>query len=465
MEFQLKFLHLQKRVLMTKKRPNGYWQCKENCIAEAMKYTNFRKFTKESQGCYNACRINGWINELTWMERNEHEKCIAQYTLDGRFIRTFKSYNEARKVLGQKLQHIGDCCRGKLAQVGGYRWLFEKDIQNAETIFRMKPVKNIRRDGYTEEELLFELLKYHSCSEYEAKDPNRYNAALRMGITNKFDFEGKFNPYKNNMYCVYVYEFCETKTAYVGVTKDKQTRDKVHRGLVPSKRDSSVLKYAKKTGLPIPSPIYLDDNISPMDATVQEGIWDNEYRANGWIMLNKAKTGKNSSSLGACRKISTKKIKESASKYEYIWDFIQNEPRMYNLALKRNIVQDLGLKYKKPYGIYTEERCYYEAAHYKTVTAFKNEMPQIYQKARKNGWLNQYWWLTRKQQKPVLAVNGMRIKIYHSPKNCYDDFEISQGVFQYKMETNKAYNGYKFHYLPTDDLTYEIPDFKHRLVI
>jgi len=46
-------------------KPNGYWQNKERCIAEAKKYDNIGKWCSKSSASYNQTRKNGWLDECT----------------------------------------------------------------------------------------------------------------------------------------------------------------------------------------------------------------------------------------------------------------------------------------------------------------------------------------------------------------------------------------------------------------
>jgi hypothetical protein len=46
------------------KRPNGYWLIKENCAAEALKYTNRRAFSIDNSSAYHGADTNGWLEEI-----------------------------------------------------------------------------------------------------------------------------------------------------------------------------------------------------------------------------------------------------------------------------------------------------------------------------------------------------------------------------------------------------------------
>lgn len=49
----------------TSKKPrNGYWNVKENCFKESLKYLGRYDFKKNSSGAYLAAKRNGWLDEF-----------------------------------------------------------------------------------------------------------------------------------------------------------------------------------------------------------------------------------------------------------------------------------------------------------------------------------------------------------------------------------------------------------------
>lgn len=49
------------------KRPDGYWQNKENVFAESKKYDTIKEFERANQTAVVSARKNGWIKEMTWL--------------------------------------------------------------------------------------------------------------------------------------------------------------------------------------------------------------------------------------------------------------------------------------------------------------------------------------------------------------------------------------------------------------
>ena len=47
------------------RKPEGYWNVKENCIEEAQKYETRTEFRSKNQTAYNYTRKNGWLDDCT----------------------------------------------------------------------------------------------------------------------------------------------------------------------------------------------------------------------------------------------------------------------------------------------------------------------------------------------------------------------------------------------------------------
>ena len=81
--------------------------------------------------------------------------------------------------------------------------------------------------------------------------------------------------------------------------------------------------------------------MNAIQAQDREDYWCKYYRDNNWIVLNKAKTGKNSSSLGGCQiKWTYEKLKEEASKYKTKEEFKKKKNSAYKIARENNFLED-----------------------------------------------------------------------------------------------------------------------------
>lgn len=52
---------------------------------------------------------------------------VDQYTLDGKFLKTWYSMNEASRTLGISQQNISKCCYNTRNSAGGYKWCFHRE--------------------------------------------------------------------------------------------------------------------------------------------------------------------------------------------------------------------------------------------------------------------------------------------------------------------------------------------------
>lgn len=80
----------------------------------------------------NEIRTDNSLDNLEWCNNqynNEysHGKTIAQFTLQGEFIRTWKSGRRIQRELGYDHSVIGKVCRGKIHTAYGYKWAYVKE--------------------------------------------------------------------------------------------------------------------------------------------------------------------------------------------------------------------------------------------------------------------------------------------------------------------------------------------------
>jgi hypothetical protein len=62
------------------KLPNGHWLNKDNCAAEALKYTNRRAFSLANSSAYHGADVNGWLDEIcSHMDFNPSSDSDAVY--------------------------------------------------------------------------------------------------------------------------------------------------------------------------------------------------------------------------------------------------------------------------------------------------------------------------------------------------------------------------------------------------
>ena len=161
--------------------------------------------------------------------------------------------------------------------------------------------------------------KYEYFFDYRIKSSGAYNVALRNGWLYDYVWLKKLPPKpndydKNNKY-IYAYEFVEQNAVYVGLTSSIIKRNWQHH----NSQNSSVNKFAINNECEIPSPRVLEENVPIYESGKREKYWVNYYKEQGWIILNRAKTGERESSIGIYYPIkwNKKAIREKAKECNF----------------------------------------------------------------------------------------------------------------------------------------------------
>lgn len=129
------------RVLKPVITPNGYEQVTLYKDGKFKQYYNHR-LTAEvfvpnpnnlaQVNHIDECKTNNDIRNLEWVTVSQNVKhsihkqlCkIRQHSLDGEFIREWKSFREIERELGFRSSNINMCCQGKLKKAYGYKWSY-----------------------------------------------------------------------------------------------------------------------------------------------------------------------------------------------------------------------------------------------------------------------------------------------------------------------------------------------------
>lgn len=373
----------------------------------ADKYTTLYDLIKNDLRAYYAMRDKGWFDELTQhLDKNRHRKWTKNYVHDiaKKYQRRIDFYN-------------GDNNAYQAAIRNG--WL---DDITTHMILDFRWTKEMVHD---------EAKKYYRRVEFRNKSPKAYDAALRHGWIDEVcsHMEVVGNLVKR---MVYAWEF-DDKSVYIGLTSDKQRREKEHFTEI----NSAVNKHITQTGL---KPKFVELSISYIDAKdakILEDTMIDQYRCNGWTILNKTKAG--SLGGGKCSRVWTvekikveiskyktlnefrtksklaynavksnkwyylleplertiklnldfNKVQQEAKKYNTIKDFAENSNSEYQWA-KRNKVMDIVTKHMTPLLIkWTKDMVQTVANKYNTKNDFQKNDRKAYDAARNNGWFDE----------------------------------------------------------------------------
>ena len=173
----------------------------------------------------------------------------------------------------------------------------------------MKETKEKKPYGYWSEERCFNAAK--SCEtikEFSTKYNTAYIKSITHGWRKKYLWLKPTEKYDLNepIYCIYIYEDKENEQCYIGLTKNLAKRKSSHKKREFYKRKDgtiyrhydSVRQYFFDIHKEIPEPSVLEEHLTAKEAQEREDFWCQYYKSNGWKLINKAKTGNGSSSIG-----------------------------------------------------------------------------------------------------------------------------------------------------------------------
>jgi len=289
-------------------------------------------------------------------------------------------------------------------------------------------------NGYwTKERCRKEALKYSTKKEFSINSPSSYNRSKKLKIID--DICSHMTIIGNIVKrCIYVYEFPD-HSVYIGLTFNINNRHKRHTTSTKKENKSSVYKkinqnftYELKQ---------LTNYIEIEKAIYFENFYVNEYRKNGWYILNKRKTG----GLGGnILKWTKEKCKDESLKYISKSEFYKNSMSAYQSAKRIGILDEIcshmikkipeksyfrtkkiSLKTQKDYKEkfkLEKEKCREEALKYNYRNEFQKYSSASYQKSRYNNWLdeicshmisikkqNNYWTKERCQEESLKYKN------------------------------------------------------------
>ena len=404
----------------------------EDTIRElASHYTSRGEFCKKDPPAYNKCKALGLLDELLprltrkWSEQKLRE-LASQYAYKADFYEADpaayaackkyglldKIFNRGRRpysrytfeVCREKASHYTSKTDFKRGDVSAYdasvehKWIdiFAKEfnyISVKEAIAR-KTMGTTRKDGSkyrTDDEIVAVAKKYTRLNDFIHNNPEVYQAATRRNMLHTFTWLKRADiGDKYNGDTIYAYEFTCTHYAYIGRTNNIKRRHNEH-----LRDDDPVKQYAMRIGVEVPNPIIKYSGLSLNAGKHQECTTIDEYRANGWHMINTVKGG-SIGSLGRGMSIDTA-IKRS-KRYSYVCEFMKHDRKAYYVLLRHGKLSECTwLIYKMPNrlprGYWTETKCEMESRKYKNRTEFSIGSPTAYCKAVTNGWITNYTWL------------------------------------------------------------------------
>lgn len=369
---------------MSKEKPNGYWNNYDRCYNEAKKYSTITDFAKGSGGAHFRAKENGWIKDYTWFV--DGKQLSAQKRTKWDYDACYELAKQCVKKSEMKEKN------NRAYQVAlNNGWFSEYTwFLNEETIRHQKRPSRVKWAYEKCKELA---LQYSTLAEFQKAYPSVYTVSKRSGWIDDFDWLGRSgNIYTSKIDNVYAYFFNEFNSVYVGRTIKPSNRDIGHN----TSEKSTVFRFASENNTTIPKMTILESGLTIMEGLDREDYYRNKYQSEGWNVLNIAKTGRKSGSLGGLGsgKWNYKSCYKEAQKYKTLKEFRKKSSATYNVVCKNGWLDDyvwLKRVAHKP-NYWTYERCYKEAQQYETRTQFQKGSGSAYDKALKENWLGDYTW-------------------------------------------------------------------------
>lgn len=220
-----------------KRKPNGYWNNKEVCFAEAKKYRNLKEFQLKCYGAYYCAIKNGWKDEINKL----YDKTILYHSYNERihlvYLYLFVDYNtfyvgRTNNLKRRNQQHIRDhndsifkFCNDKGIEIPPYV-ILKEDLTATESQFYEdfylkeyinkgwrplnKAVTGVNKGSlgavckWNYEACKMEASKYRNITEFKVKNQSAYNASRKNGwLMDFFEYSKRYDHYWDN------YENCK----------------------------------------------------------------------------------------------------------------------------------------------------------------------------------------------------------------------------------------------------------------
>lgn len=378
------------------RKPAGYWNY-ETCWKEAEKYKSRNEFKHGNNSAYNVARKNGWIDDYDWLipqlEIWTCQKCIeiAQQCV------TKADFKKANSKAYQAASHNG--------WMDKFDWLL---------------------DGRY----------YDSEGKKKDKSKRKPNKALES---------------KKKTHCVYAYEF-DDNAVYVGLTMIRRIKGRDYEHIF---NNDAVSKYALEKKVRVPEMKVILTDLTPLEARNKEGEVLEEYVKKGWKALNKTKTGSLGSYLhGYWTK---ERCMEEGRKYKTIKEYQRGNQSSYYAARVNGWLKEFTWFEHRthPSGYWNYDRCKEEAMKYVFLMDFRNNSQRAYQVAKAKGWIKDYSWLKRQLSPKGYWDNydncfqeakkyDSRISLYHGCHAAYESARKNKWLddyfwFKYKKQKPKGY--------------------------
>ena len=405
-----------------------YWENKENTFKESKKYSSRTEFCKKSHGAYTVAKNNGWLNEMTWLDRKNVYKDPVDVVYKYHFVNenamyigrtiypsdrdnqhrirendTVYKFAKEHNIEIPKMEIIED----KLTITEGARreeyWAkFYKD--KGITLINKQPCGSVGpmcKGKWSRKKCFDEAKNYKTRSEFQKNASRAYSISLKKGWLDEMGWLPKTQQYPNGYWNR---EHIIEEAKKYSTIKDFQ------------EKSGGAFNAARRLGI-----------INELDWLEKEkrlpfGYWKNKEHCIEEAKKYKSKKEfqtKNQSAYWASlkygyleempwlvkRKVSKRGsfknnkegIFEEAKKYKTRGEFQKNNKSAYSAALKYGWLDEMDWLPKgtnRPNGYWDNiENVINEAKKYSTKLEIRENEPYLYKIMFKKGYVNELDWL------------------------------------------------------------------------
>lgn len=396
----------------------------EKCFEIAKQCSCASEMQKKNGSAYNMARKNKWLVDYVWFVKKQHSpytyeevyEIAKRYTCSSDFQKgNGSAYSKARSQGWIKdytwftIKHRApytyeqcyDVARGYSSRldlargnVGVYQAALNHGWLDDYTWFESKQNPY---NYWTKERVIAESKKYKNRGEFHDNCGTAYGKARTNGWLEEFTWlkDDRIDFSRDKVDCVYAYEFEDNNAVYVGRTLIKRVTDRDKEHMYTDK--DAVFIYAKDNKVPIPPMKILEDNLTLAEGVKKEGYYLERYRNDGWQIINRAKTG--GIGLLSRNKWTKKSCHEEALKYHSRGVFAKESSGAYDVARRNGWLDDYYWfeEQQKPSGYWDSyENCYNAALKCKKKSEFSNQYNRAYVIAKTNNWLKDYKWFEKR---------------------------------------------------------------------
>lgn len=321
------------------------WASKEACSKEAVKYKTRTEFQEKSNGAYTYAMRHGFLEEicegmtLLWKSIWDKEKCTIEAQKYNRRI-DFQRGSNSAYTYAMRHGFLDEICQHM-------KFYYQTDTYKTDKI----------RADFVREHLQISVEEWKEIFQTflsECKGSYKSNRIMKKR-------------------CIYAAEFSDDYV-YIGLAENLRSRIKQH----VSKPNSRVFEHMEQTGL---SPVFkkVRDFAPETEAQKNEGEVEQNYKNNGWKILNRAKTG----ALGGTSLYWNKeRCLTVASKCPTKSYFISEFSGAYASSLRNGWIEEVtSIIVTNEFNSWSDEQIVEEARKYGSRMEFKKNSQFVYSMA------------------------------------------------------------------------------------